>query len=397
MKNIFLKFSISQVIILFIVWLAFLFSFIDRLAWAPIIPLVSKALSMNAEQSGSYMSAFYLGYIVTQIPGGYLADRFGYRKILLFSFLIMGIFTILMGTITSFWQGFFYRILAGIGSGAIFSACMKAIFDWFSESNRYTAVGIFMTASSLGVFFVNLIIPTVAKTYGWNISFYVAGLFPLLALFFGIFALKEKGHLADSSKTSSSNFINDILDLLKNKKLMITGLAGFLAMWGTWGTATWANTFMHKSLNLSIVEAGLFMSLYGFSALMCKPIIGIIMDITHWSKHITLSILLLLFGIVLVIFGINRNIFDLYFIVPILGILAFIYSPVMNTFVGELVNTKNIGISMGFINAFWQLGSLISPIIVGSVIDNTHNFFYVFLTLGAGPIIGSIIILFVNK
>jgi predicted MFS family arabinose efflux permease len=240
-------------------------------------------------------------------------------------------------------------------------------------------------------------VPTIAKNYGWNFSFFIAGLFPLITLLFSFFLLKEKSNLTGYNSIQSSNFIDDFIAILKNRKLMITCLSGFLAMWGTWGSATWANTFMHKSLDLSLIEAGFFMSFYGFSALLCKPIIGIIMDITHWNKPKTISVLLLAFGLILIMFGTNRNIIILYFITPILGILAFIYSPVMNTFAGELVSTKNIGFSMGFINAFWQLGSLISPLVVGSIIDHTHNFFYVFLTLGIGPILGSIIILLVNK
>ncbi|PMP85648.1 MAG: MFS transporter, partial [Thermodesulfobium narugense] len=218
-----LNFSKSQIIVLLILWSAFLFSFVDRLAWAPVIPLAAKALSLNAKEAGSYMSAFYFGYILTQLPGGYLADRFGYRKILLYSFFIMGFFTILMGTVGNFWQGFFYRIFAGMGSGAIFSACVKGVFDWFSEKNRYTAMGFFMTASSVGVFLVNIFVPTVAKFHGWNASFYVAGTLPIITLLFAYFFLCEN---SSSNETKSIlSFGYDIKILLKNKEFMLTGLA----------------------------------------------------------------------------------------------------------------------------------------------------------------------------
>jgi len=386
-----LNFSKSQIVVLLILWSAFLFSFVDRLAWAPVIPLAAKALSLNAKEAGSYMSAFYFGYILTQLPGGYLADRFGYRKILLCSFFIMGFFTILMGTVSNFWQGFFYRIFAGMGSGAIFSACVKGIFDWFSEKNRYTAMGFFMTASSVGVFLVNIIVPTVAKFHGWNASFYAAGLLPIITLLFAYFFLRENSILNDTRSIAS--FVNDVKILLKNKEFMLTGLAGFFAMWATWGTATWANSYLNKGLGLTLVQAGFFMSAFGITALICKPIAGILTDITDWKKKNILFFMLILFFIFLVIFGINRSIFFLYFLAPILGILAFVYSPVMNTFVGELVDKRNIGVAMGLINAIWQLGSLISPLAVGFVLDLTHSYFYAFLTLGIGPLLGAIIML----
>lgn len=386
-----LNFSKFQIVVLLILWSAFLFSFVDRLAWAPVIPLAAKALSLNAKEAGSYMSAFYFGYILTQLPGGYLADRFGYRKILLCSFFIMGFFTMLMGTVSNFWQGFFYRIFAGMGSGAIFSACVKGIFDWFSEKNRYTAMGFFMTASSVGVFLVNIIVPTVAKFYGWNASFYAAGLLPIITLFFAYFFLRENSILNDTRSIAS--FVNDVRLLLKNKEFMLTGLAGFFAMWATWGTATWANSYLNRGLGLTLVQAGFFMSAFGITALICKPIAGILTDITGWKKKNILFFMLILFFIFLVIFGMNRSVFALYFLAPILGILAFVYSPVMNTFVGELVDKRNIGVAMGLINAIWQLGSLISPLAVGFVLDLTHSYLYAFLTLGSGPLLGAIIML----
>jgi len=386
-----LNFSKFQIMVLLILWSAFLFSFVDRLAWAPVIPLAAKALSLNAREAGSYMSAFYFGYILTQLPGGYLADRFGYRKILLCSFFIMGFFTMLMGTVSNFWQGFFYRIFAGMGSGAIFSACVKGIFDWFSEKNRYTAMGFFMTASSVGVFLVNIIVPTVAKFYGWNASFYAAGLLPIITLFFAYFFLRENSILNDTRSIAS--FVNDVKLLLKNKEFMLTGLAGFFAMWATWGTATWANSYLNRGLGLTLVQAGFFMSAFGITALICKPIAGILTDITGWKKKNILFFMLILFFIFLVIFGMNRSVFALYFLAPILGILAFVYSPVMNTFVGELVDKRNIGVAMGLINAIWQLGSLISPLAVGFVLDLTHSYLYAFLTLGSGPLLGAIIML----
>ncbi|MBU2702966.1 MFS family permease [Sporomusaceae bacterium BoRhaA] len=111
-----------QIGVFLIVWFAFTLSFVDRLAWPPIMPLASKKLGLSAKQAGSYMTAFYTGYILTQIPGGLLTDRFGYRKVLLSSFLLMGLFTGLMGLTTSYEQGLVFRLLAGIGSGAVMAA-----------------------------------------------------------------------------------------------------------------------------------------------------------------------------------------------------------------------------------------------------------------------------------
>ncbi len=388
----------TQIGVLAIAWLAFLLSFVDRLSWPPVIPLASKALGMSATQAGSYMTAFYIGYVVTQLPGGLLTDRFGYRKVLLGSFAVMGIFTALMGTITSYEQGFTYRILAGIGSGAIFSACVRAIFDWFPGMGKGTAMGFFMTASSMGLSVVNLFVPVLAKEYGWQFSFIAAGFLPVASLFLAWPLLKENTPIANRAQgQSAGQFWHDVLSLFKNKNLMLTGFAGFCAMWATWGTATWANTYMAKNLNLSLIEAGAIMSFYGVAALFCKPVAGLLNDLLLGKRNLLLAVMLVGFSVMLLWFGANISVQMLYIIAPILGITAFVYSPVMNTLIGDVVQLRLVGTATGLVNTIWQLGSLLSPLAVGAVIDATHNYFYAFATLAIGPLFGAAIIMFIKE
>ena len=52
------------------VTLAFTFTFLSRYIWSPLMADVSNEFGINATQAGLYMSAFFAGYLVTQIPGG---------------------------------------------------------------------------------------------------------------------------------------------------------------------------------------------------------------------------------------------------------------------------------------------------------------------------------------
>lgn len=388
-----------QMGVLLIVWMAFLFSFVDRLSWPPIMPLASQDLGLSKAEAGSYMTAFYIGYVITQLPGGLLTDRFGYRKVLLGSFFVMGLFTVSMGLINSYHTGFAMRVLAGLGSGAVFSACVRAIFDWFPAKGRGTAMGFFMTASSLGVSVVNMFVPTVANSYSWKTAFFVAGALPLLGLVLGYFFLREKTSAAEqrAQAESSAAFWKDVAHLFKNRNLMVTGFAGFCAMWATWGTATWANTYMNKGLDISLVEAGVIMSIYGVTALLCKPVIGILSDVLKVKRKTLLFIVLFLFGPVLMWFAMTTSASMLYVVAAILGVAAFVYSPIMNNYIGELVPRRLVGTATGFVNTIWQLGSLISPLAVGAVLDATNSYFFAFLTLAIGPLLGAFIILLVKE
>ncbi len=64
----------------------FLFTFVTRITWPPLIPVMVPIPGMKMSQTGAYMSAFYLGYIITQIPAGIMADKFGVRSVLVVDF-----------------------------------------------------------------------------------------------------------------------------------------------------------------------------------------------------------------------------------------------------------------------------------------------------------------------
>jgi len=80
--------------------------------------------------------------------------------------------------------------------------------------------------------------------------------------------------------------------------------------------------------------------------------------LTYNKKKYLISIMQFCFVVPLLWFGSNSNVQLLYILVPLLGTFAFIYSPVMNTLIGELVPLRLAGTAAGFVNACWQLGSL---------------------------------------
>ena len=69
--------------------LAFTFTFLSRFTWAPLMSTVMEEFSINATQAGLYMSAFFAGYCITQIPGGIMADKLQPKYILMIATLLV--------------------------------------------------------------------------------------------------------------------------------------------------------------------------------------------------------------------------------------------------------------------------------------------------------------------
>lgn len=367
--------------------LAFFCSFVDRLSWPPVIPLATRDLGLTAAQAGGFMSAFFLGYLLTQLPGGMLADRLGTRKVLLTSLGLMGLFTIGMTWIPGFWTGTVLRFFAGIGSGAVLAAAVKGVYDNFGPTRRATAMGFFMASSPFGLLIANLLSPMIAASYGWRSSFLAAGSFTLLALAISWLTLPRPAKTCPRAKDRPADSRNTLRTLFRNRALMLTAVAGFFAMWGTWGTLTWANTYMHQCLGLSLQQSGRIMAMFGVGALIGQPLAGWLADRFPLHRRQVGMAILACFALLLWLFGNNQDTSRLLVLAPLLGAGAFIFGPVLNTFISELAEPSQVGTAIGFCNGVWQLGSVISPLTAGLVLDMAGNYTWAFTTLAAGPLL----------
>jgi len=99
------KWTGREIMVLAGIWLAFLISFITRLSWATIMPSAIDSLHFTVQQGNSYLTAFYIGYAITVLPGGMLADKFGYKKLLLAAVTGNLIVMIAMVFMHGYWDG----------------------------------------------------------------------------------------------------------------------------------------------------------------------------------------------------------------------------------------------------------------------------------------------------
>ncbi|WP_312202780.1 MFS transporter [Anaerospora hongkongensis] len=378
-------------------WLAFLCSFVDRLSWPPIIPMAAVELRLTAAEAGGFMSAFFFGYLLTQLPGGMLADRWGTRKVLLVSLFVMGLFTMGLAVTNDFGQGVILRFLAGFGSGAVLAAAVKGVYDHVAAEHRAMAMGFFMTSAPLGLLLANLLSPLIAAHYGWRTSFLFAGSMTLAALGLTWLILPRRTGLRIVPAAGKTGIKFELKEIITNRELMLTAAAGFFAMWGTWGTLTWANAYMHQGLGLSLKESGRTMALFGIGALIGQPVVGWLSDRFRKRRRQASMVLLGVFAVLLWLFAKNQDAQYLAVLATLLGAGAFMFGPVLNTFISELVAARSVATAVGFCNGVWQIGSLISPVTAGLVLDQTGSYVYAFSILAAGPLVAVGLLAFVRS
>jgi sugar phosphate permease len=385
--------SVRRWLVLGLAWLAFLLSYIDRLAWSNVASSVGHGLGLPLAALGVFVTAFYIGYVASNLLGGLASDRIGPRLMLTLALLGLGLSTYLFGFVTSITGGLVIQALMGLFAGTDYATGVKLIAAWFDRRDRGTAMGIFMTATSLGVVVTNIFVPQLLASLHWNGVYHALGGITVVGALLCFFGVRDR---PDHGSEPAFN-LADFLDLFRDRNLILVALSGFGAMWGTWGFAFWASTLMTRGHRLSTVEAGGIVAMFGIGAIISKPLIGILSDRLGGIRKIPVIVCLLSFVVVLLVFGTLETKGQFRMIAPILGVTAFAYSPLLGAMVTETAGIRRAGSSAGVTNAFWQLGSVIVPVAVGVVFQATQSFYAAFVTLAAGPLLGALGLMFVHE
>ncbi len=143
-----------------------------------------KPLSESFGWSREATSGVFSVYAIVQglagmILGG-VADRFGYRKVILPAAFLLGLGFVLNSRITAIWQIYLtYGMLIGVSHSAFFPVANSALVRWFTR-HRGLALGILMSGGGAGTALLVPIIERLIFNYGWATSFLLLGVFTWL-------------------------------------------------------------------------------------------------------------------------------------------------------------------------------------------------------------------------
>ncbi len=377
--------------ILAVAWAAFLMSFADRLAWGNASTTVAASLSLPLASLGTFVTAFYVGYVISNVCAGLLGDWLGPRLTLGGSLLGLGAATALFGSSTVLGMGLLLQAMMGLLAGADYVAGVKLIATWFPRLQRGRAMGLFMTATSLAVVLTNLIVPVLLDRVGWSDTYRALGAVTALV---GAVALLV---VRDTPGQAARHGMPEFGALLRNRNLGWLSAAGFGALWGTWGFAFWAGSLMIHGRGLGRTDAGYVVALFGVGAIVAKPLIGLLSDLLGGRRRALIIACLLFFVAMMLVFSQLSTLGAFLVAGPLLGVGAFGYSPLMNTMVAEASGSALAASGAGVTNAIWGLGNVIVPSLLGVVFAGTGSFVLACLTLSAGPLFGAVCMLFVRE
>lgn len=377
-------------LVLLLAFFSYLMGFVVRFSWPPIIAEAAPELGIDMTRAGLYMSAFYLGYVLTHIPAGFLSDRFGVRFIIAAAMLIEGISSLGMAHIDSFGSGFVLRVFSGLGAGAVYASCVRSVTTWFGPKERGTAFGCLMIAPTAGVLVANQIASMVLVSFPWQTIFNIVGISAItLGIFVAVF-MKETG-----VSTKGVNFKVGLCAIVGNKNILRMAFAGFWFMFLEVGFISWSNTAL-KEGGLSFANAGFVMTFFGYGGIVGPLVSGFLADRIIDKKMMFILGLIMLSPMVF-LFGQLHSLITLAIAACGLGFVFGYVNTLLPLMISEYSGPQWSASAGGITGCVFQSGAIFGPAILGLSVDITGSFHLVWLLLAVAPAVALLFLLKLTK
>ncbi len=248
-------------------FLAVFICYIDRVNISVAIIPMQDQFGWSESQVGLILGSFYFGYMITMILGGYLADKYGGKKVLGYALLIWSLFTI----ITPFfaYQGLWWliliRILMGLGEGVTFPSWHAIYARWIPFEERTRAVGFTNSGIAAGTLFGFAVTALIIANYSWELVFYSFGLLGFFWYFFWnkmvtsfpennkFLSEEELHHIKIEAPSKESAPTVPLLKLIRNGPFMAIAFATFCNNWSLYTFLS----YLPKYVNAPVVQGGM--------------------------------------------------------------------------------------------------------------------------------------------
>ncbi|WP_277962615.1 MFS transporter [Pseudomonas sp. RIT-To-2] len=395
-------------VILSLIFTVTVLNYADRATMSIAGTGVVKDLGLDPIMLGMIFSAFAWAYALGQIPGGWLLDKFGARRVYGCSLLLWSLFTMMQGTVG--WFGivgssaaatlFGMRFMLGLVESPAFPANNRIVSCWFPTSERGTASALFNSAQYMAVVVFAPLMAWLTHALGWEHVFLWMGALGLVATVFW-FALyreplsdprlcdeelaymREGGALVDLEATRKLTkptlSFAEVAQLFTHRTLWAIYLGQYCITALTYFFITWFPIYLIKGRGLTIMEAGWVAALPAICGFSGGVLGGVVSDYLirkgmHPSRARKTPFVI---GMVLAASLVSANYVDANWMVIALMALAFFGKGLAAVGWAVLSDTAPkgmVGLSGGVFNGIGNIAGIVTPVVIGFFVASTGSF-----------------------
>ena len=255
--------NIRQRVLGFAVTLAII-TYVDRVCISQAAPLIQEELGLTAAQMGMAFSAFAWAYAIFEIPGGWLGDRIGPRKVLMRVVLMWSLFTAATGYAWNLSSLVMTRFFFGMGEAGCFPNLTKAFMIWLPGHERTRAQAIMWLSARWGGAFTPLLVIWLMSWLSWRNIFVLFGSVGIVwALYFYRATRNDVAHDPDGHRKefpTATRIAEDSTgpirvpwrNLLRSQTVWLLWGQYFCLTYGWFFYVTWLPTYLKDTRGLEL-------------------------------------------------------------------------------------------------------------------------------------------------
>ncbi len=382
---------------------------------------MGKDLNFNSMEMGYLFSAFSWAYVLGQVPAGWLGDKLGSKVTMFGGLLMWSVVTVAMGFVWPSSYAFTLllglRFLLGIFETPVGPSSGRIIAGWFPSSERGKAGAIFNSAQYLSLAVFTPLMGWLAYTFSWHYVYIVMGFLGVLlaitwhALFYvptkhphvnqaeldyiqdggGLIEMDaqigKEGPKDGAAKGEGVKF-SDIAQLFKSRMLSGIFLAQYCITAISWFYLSWFPIYLVKAKGFSILQAGFIASIPAIAGCIGGISSGFVSD---WILKKTGSVSLarkipITIGFTLSATIMICNYVEAETVVIALMSAAFFGKGFGNlgwTVVADTAPKEIVGLTSGVFNSIGQASGIITPVVIGYILQTTGSFNGALIYVGA--------------
>ena len=347
------------------------------------LPLIREDLHIGFAQAGMLSAAATFTYAFGQIPAGYLADRFGPKRVFFAGILGSTLLSLQFGMIESYPGAVANQMITGAFRALLFAPGLTLIASWFPPHRKATAMGIYVVGGVSGNVLLSLVGPFLASQFGWRVPFVsFAALGVCVAFVYFVFGSER--HAAGPKQPVG---MPDVFQLFRYPIMWVCAGIQFIRF----GVATsfnfWLPSLLVADRGLSLQAAGLITAM-GFALTGSANAFGGYVSDRLRNPPLVIGGSLAVLACTSALLVYVDSITALVLVVAVNAIfLQFYFGPLFYVPI-EVLGQRVAGMSTGFSNMFANLGALTFAYALGVVKDTAGAFTLGFLATSAFCVIG---------
>jgi MFS family permease len=389
-----------------VAFIMYTIAFIDRTNISMALPSMSRDLHMDPAQAGDAAGIFFWGYLLLQIPGGHLAERWSAKRFVSILLVLWGACAVACGFVQTWRQFWMMRFLLGIAEGGVWPATLVLLSHWFPRAERARANAYWMLCLPAAVVVSSPLSGWILGHWNWRVLLIAEGALPFVWLVIWWCFIDDHPHQPRWISTEERDYLVSTLRQESTKlepvtpepylrallrPQVLTMVAVYILLnCGNYGYLFWLPSALQNAKKMSNLLVGMLFAIPYFITGIGMVVISRHSDKTrercgHVASALAWGGVCLLAGVL----SSSHAPVASFVLISLVGAGSYGALGPFWAVPTETLPRGVAGSAMGLVNAIGNLGGYFGPRVVGYLNKSTGDFVYGFSLLGVCFLVAS--------